>query len=101
MVPAALWAQVALFGLSVGVRDGVVEVGLDGLGSAAGGVACGAAGADQVGELATGCGLTIVAAVAGDGNWDTDGDAASRVAWFRLEWPKLGRKPPLQSARSS
>lgn len=35
-----------------------------------------------------GRGLTIVAAIAGDGNWGIDGDAAgSRVAWFRLEWP--------------
>ena len=33
-----------------------------------------------------GRGLAIVAAIAGDGNWGIDGDAASRVAWFRLDW---------------
>jgi anti-sigma regulatory factor (Ser/Thr protein kinase) len=33
-----------------------------------------------------GRGLGIVATVAGDGNWGIDGDAACRVAWFRLEW---------------
>jgi serine/threonine-protein kinase RsbW len=33
-----------------------------------------------------GRGLAIVAAVAGDGNWGIDGDAASRAAWFRLNW---------------
>ncbi len=33
-----------------------------------------------------GRGLAIVAAVAGDGNWGIDGDAACRVAWFRLDW---------------
>jgi hypothetical protein len=33
-----------------------------------------------------GRGLAIVAAVAGDGNWGTEGDAAGRVAWFRLDW---------------
>jgi anti-sigma regulatory factor (Ser/Thr protein kinase) len=33
-----------------------------------------------------GRGLTIVAAVAGDGNWGIDGDAARRTAWFRLNW---------------
>ena len=33
-----------------------------------------------------GRGLTIVAAIAGDGNWGIDGDAASRAAWFRLNW---------------
>jgi len=33
-----------------------------------------------------GRGLAIVAAVAGDGNWGFDGDAASRTAWFRLNW---------------
>jgi serine/threonine-protein kinase RsbW len=34
-----------------------------------------------------GRGLTIVAGVAGDGNWGIDGDDAARVVWFRLEWP--------------
>jgi anti-sigma regulatory factor (Ser/Thr protein kinase) len=33
-----------------------------------------------------GRGLAIVAAVAGDANWGIDGDAACRVAWFRLDW---------------
>ena len=33
-----------------------------------------------------GRGLAIVAAVAGNGNWGIDGDAACRVAWFRLDW---------------
>jgi serine/threonine-protein kinase RsbW len=35
-----------------------------------------------------GRGLGIVAAIAGDGNWGIDGDAAARVAWFRLDWPR-------------
>ena len=34
----------------------------------------------------SGRGLAIVASVAGDGNWGVDGDAACRVAWFRLDW---------------
>jgi serine/threonine-protein kinase RsbW len=33
-----------------------------------------------------GRGLAIVAAVAGNGNWGIDGDAACRVAWFRIDW---------------
>lgn len=33
-----------------------------------------------------GRGLSIVAAIAGDDNWGIEGDAASRVAWFRLDW---------------
>jgi anti-sigma regulatory factor (Ser/Thr protein kinase) len=33
-----------------------------------------------------GRGLAIVAAVAGDGNWGIEGDEASRVAWFRIDW---------------
>ena len=33
-----------------------------------------------------GRGLTIVTTIAGDGNWGIDGDDASRVAWFRLNW---------------
>ena len=33
-----------------------------------------------------GRGLAIVASIAGDGNWGIDGDAACRVAWFRLDW---------------
>jgi serine/threonine-protein kinase RsbW len=35
-----------------------------------------------------GRGLAVVAAIAGDGNWGIDGDSASRVAWFRLDWPQ-------------
>ncbi len=35
-----------------------------------------------------GRGLAIVASVAGDGNWGVEGDASSRVAWFRLDWPR-------------
>jgi anti-sigma regulatory factor (Ser/Thr protein kinase) len=34
----------------------------------------------------SGRGLAIVAAIAGDGNWGIDGDSATRVAWFRLDW---------------
>ena len=42
-----------------------------------------------------GRGLTIVAAVAGDGNWGIDGDAASRTTWFRLDWhPNPGERDP-------
>ena len=33
-----------------------------------------------------GRGLSIVAAIAGDDNWGVEGDLASRVAWFRLDW---------------
>jgi serine/threonine-protein kinase RsbW len=33
-----------------------------------------------------GRGLGIVAAVAGDENWGVEGNAASRVVWFRLDW---------------
>ena len=33
-------------------------------------------------------GLDIVQAIAGDGNWGIDGDAAlGRIAWVRLDWP--------------
>jgi anti-sigma regulatory factor (Ser/Thr protein kinase) len=35
-----------------------------------------------------GRGLAIVASVAGDGNWGVEGNSASRVAWFRLGWPR-------------
>jgi hypothetical protein len=39
--------------------------------------------------------LAIVAAVAGDGNWGFDGDAASRTAWFRLNWhPNAEERDP-------
>jgi anti-sigma regulatory factor (Ser/Thr protein kinase) len=46
---------------------------------------------DQGGEWTNdrhGRGLTAVDAIAGEGNWGIDGDAACRVAWFRLDWPK-------------
>ncbi len=42
-----------------------------------------------------GRGLAIVAAVAGDGNWGFDGDAASRTAWFRLNWHPNAEGPDL------
>jgi anti-sigma regulatory factor (Ser/Thr protein kinase) len=42
--------------------------------------------ANQFGEE-HGRGLGIVAAIAGDGNWGIDGNASSRAAWFRLDWP--------------
>jgi serine/threonine-protein kinase RsbW len=35
-----------------------------------------------------GRGLAVVAAVAGEGNWGIEGNAASRVAWFRLGWSR-------------
>ena len=38
-----------------------------------------------------GRGLAIVAAIAGDGNWGIDGDAASRTTWFRLNWDQCPR----------
>jgi serine/threonine-protein kinase RsbW len=34
-----------------------------------------------------GRGLAIVDTVAGADNWGIEGDSASRVAWFRLNWP--------------
>lgn len=37
-----------------------------------------------------GRGLAIVATIAGDGNWGFAGDSSSRIAWFRLDWPRLG-----------
>jgi len=33
-------------------------------------------------------GLTVLASIAGDGNWGIDGDTACRVVWFRLNWPR-------------
>jgi serine/threonine-protein kinase RsbW len=35
-----------------------------------------------------GRGLAIVAGIAGDGNWGVEGTEFSRIAWFRLDWPK-------------
>ena len=50
---------------------------------------------DQGGEWAAdedddehGRGLAIVAIVAGTERWGIHGDEGSRVAWFRLDWPK-------------
>jgi serine/threonine-protein kinase RsbW len=34
-----------------------------------------------------GRGPAIVSTIAGEGNWGIEGDAACRVAWFRLGWP--------------
>jgi anti-sigma regulatory factor (Ser/Thr protein kinase) len=39
-------------------------------------------------DVEHGRGLAIVTAIAGDGNWGIEGDAACRVAWFRLDWPR-------------
>lgn len=35
-----------------------------------------------------GRGLTLVASLAGNGNWGIEGDEACRIAWFRLDWPR-------------
>jgi anti-sigma regulatory factor (Ser/Thr protein kinase) len=35
-----------------------------------------------------GRGLAVVSALAGEGNWGIEGDTASRVAWFRLNWAR-------------
>ncbi len=35
-----------------------------------------------------GRGLRIVASVTGDGNWGIEGGKHSRIAWFRLHWPR-------------
>jgi hypothetical protein len=71
MVPSAFRAEVALAGLAVGVGDGVVEVAVDGLGVAAGGVAGRGPGAEQVLEFPAGgvvvFGVMVVALAAGDG----------------------------------
>lgn len=48
----------------------------------------GGAWAAEVGDDEHGRGLAIVASLAGDGNWGVEGDEASRVAWFRLDWPR-------------
>jgi hypothetical protein len=71
MVASAFRAEVAFVGRGVGVGDGVVEVGVDGLCVAAGGVAGVGAGTDEVGELAAGgvavLGVAVVALAASDG----------------------------------
>ena len=50
---------------------------------------------DQGGAWAAGAhddehgrGLSIVASLAGDGNWGIEGNQSSRIAWFRLDWPR-------------
>jgi anti-sigma regulatory factor (Ser/Thr protein kinase) len=35
-----------------------------------------------------GRGLTVVAMVAGEGNWGIEEDDSCRVAWFRLDWTR-------------
>src|SRR5580692_7423257 len=66
----ALRAEVAFVARPVGVGDGVVEVGVDGLGGAAGSVAGRGAGVDQVPQLAAGgvvvFGVPVVAGAACD-----------------------------------
>src|ERR1700761_5433928 len=70
VVGAAARGQVALIGGTVGPRDRVVQVGVQRLGRAAGGVAGGGAGADQVPQVAAGgvviLGPGVVAGAAGD-----------------------------------
>jgi anti-sigma regulatory factor (Ser/Thr protein kinase) len=39
-------------------------------------------------DVEHGRGLAVVSVVAGEGNWGIEGDTASRVAWFRLDWPR-------------
>src|ERR1700733_12488133 len=95
MVSAALGAQVALVGGAFGVRGGVVQVRVDGLGLAAG---CGAgvgAGADQVLELAArGVALLGVPMVAGSlGDWlDSEMQGAHEVEEL-LRLPAEGSVP--------
>src|SRR6476646_1082493 len=87
---AALGAEVALAGWSVGVGDGVVKVAVLGLGVAAGGVAGDGAGADQVGELAArriaGLGGGMIAARLGDGVRNDFQASEERGETFRLGW---------------
>jgi len=35
-----------------------------------------------------GRGLALVAGISGSGNWGIEGAEFSRIAWFRLDWPK-------------
>ena len=71
MVPSAFGAEVALIGRAVRIGGRVVEVAVDGLGAAAGGVAGCVPGADDVFEFAAGgvavLGAAVVAGVLGDG----------------------------------
>jgi serine/threonine-protein kinase RsbW len=48
----------------------------------------GGAWAADVHDDEHGRGLALVAAIAGDANWGIDGDSRSRIAWFRLDWPR-------------
>jgi hypothetical protein len=70
MVPPALGAEVALVGRPVGPGHGMVHVAVDGLRVAAGGVARGGAGAQEVLELAAwgvlAFRVAVVALAAGD-----------------------------------
>jgi len=83
VVAPAFGAQVALIGEPLGVRHGVIAVAVHGLGVAAGGVAGGAAGADDVPELAAGgvaaLGMPVVTGTAGDG-LESDVQGAEQVA---------------------
>src|ERR1700691_1810191 len=83
VVASAFGAEVALAGRAVGPRGGVVEVGVDSLGAAAGGVAGCGAGADEVFEFAAGgvtvLGLSVVAGALGDGVED-DAEGLDQVA---------------------
>jgi hypothetical protein len=67
VVAAALRVEIALVGGAVGVRDGVIEVAVDGLGVARRGAAQLVAGTDKVPELAAGdvaiLGVPVVARV--------------------------------------
>jgi hypothetical protein len=83
MVASAFRAEVALVGRAVGPGCGVVEVAVDGLGAAAGGVAGDRAGADEVFEFAArgvaALGLSVVAGAMGDGVED-DAEGLDQVA---------------------
>ena len=105
MVASAFGAKVALVGWSLGPGGGVVAVAVHGLGVAAGGVAGGGAGADEVPEPAAGSvavfGLGVVTGAAGDGvEGDLEGadevaelgglggvgDSAARWRWRSWRW---------------
>ena len=83
MVPSAFGAEVALIGRAVRIGGRVVEVAVDGLGAAAGGVAGRGPGADHVFEFAAGgvaaLGLSMVAGALGDGVED-DAEGLDQVA---------------------
>ena len=83
MVASAFGAEVALVGGTLGVGDCVVQVAVDGLSVAAGGIAGDRAGADEVAEFAAGgvavLGVPVVAVALGDGLED-DLERAEQVA---------------------